>query len=134
MAELSNVSIKLNSSWAKVNPFPVGAIYMSTTSDSPSMIYGGSWTALMDSRFLRPSGSWGSTGGESEYTLTVAEMPSHTHHLKGSDGGETEGGEYVSRYYKNLVTGGWNVSATGESKPHNNLPPYRNCYAWYRIA
>lgn len=72
-----NVQVKNGSTWTKICPFPVGTIFFSTNSTSPATIYGGSWTALTDSRFLRPSGSWGTTGGSS--TITVSNIPSHSH-------------------------------------------------------
>lgn len=63
MRNLQTVQVKTGSSFEKICPFPVGFIYMSSNSTSPADIYGGTWSALTDSRFLQPSGSWNSTGG-----------------------------------------------------------------------
>lgn len=79
MRNLQNVQVRTGSGFETVCPFPVGAIYQSTSSTSPASIYGGGWTPLTDGRFLRPQGSWNNLGGENEHKLTVAEMPRHNH-------------------------------------------------------
>lgn len=61
--------------------YPVGSIYMSVSSTSPSTLFGGTWERLQD-KFLLGAGSTytaGNTGGEATHTLTASEMPSHTH-------------------------------------------------------
>ena len=72
--------------------YPVGSIYMSTSSTSPADLFGGTWESLKD-RFLVGAGSSyeaNATGGASshahttgEHTLTIDELPSHNH---GNDG------------------------------------------------
>lgn len=63
--------------------YPVGSIYISLNSTSPSTLFGfGRWEALPQGRMLLSQGNEyaaGSTGGEKEHTLTIAEMPSHSH-------------------------------------------------------
>lgn len=62
--------------------YPVGSIYMSTVSISPSQLFGfGEWEQIKDT-FLLAAGdnhALSSTGGEETHTLTTSEMPSHTH-------------------------------------------------------
>lgn len=61
--------------------YPIGSIYMSVNSTSPSTLFGGTWEQIED-KFLLASGtnhSNGATGGEETHTLTENEMPSHTH-------------------------------------------------------
>lgn len=62
--------------------YPVGAIYISASETNPATLFGfGTWEQLKD-RFLLSAGDTyeaGATGGEAEHTLTVNEMPSHTH-------------------------------------------------------
>ena len=57
---------------------PVGAIYLSTASTSPASLFGGSWSQIT-SRFLYATTSSNWTGGSNTHTLSVSEMPSHTH-------------------------------------------------------
>lgn len=61
--------------------YPVGSIYMTTSSANPGTVFGGTWAKIQD-RFLLGSGSSraaGETGGSSTYSLTVSNMPSHNH-------------------------------------------------------
>lgn len=61
--------------------FPVGAIYMSFNSTNPSELFGGVWEALENRFLLGASSNYpvGLTGGESNHTLTISEMPTHNH-------------------------------------------------------
>ena len=61
--------------------YPVGSIYMSVNSTSPSTLFGGTWEQLQDRFLLGASSTYtaGGTGGEATHTLTKDEMPSHTH-------------------------------------------------------
>ena len=68
----------------------------------------------------------GKYGGKKEHTLTIDEMPSHTHKIQVRSGG-------IGDYYGdppftdanagNLMDGG-DTKSTGGSQPHNNLQPY----------
>ena len=61
--------------------YPVGSIYISVNSTSPATLFGGTWEILNDV-FLLAAGSYanaGTFGGEATHTLTVDEMPSHSH-------------------------------------------------------
>ena len=98
--------------------YPVGSIYMSTSSTNPSTYFGGTWVAwgsgrvpvginTSDSNFNTVE----KTGGASAVTLTASQMPSHTHTFTGSStttnsagghthniGRDTDGGAGSSRY------------------------------------
>lgn len=117
------------------NMYPVGSIYISVTSTDPKEIFGGEWDRIED-RFLLAAGEQfapGTHGGEAEHTLTVLEMPSHTHgnvRTYSRDGtgnispGESAGGDGSSEF----------TSATGGGEAHNNMPPYIAVYIWQRTA
>lgn len=76
MIEQQNLYVNTGE-FEKVCPFPIGYIYLSTSSTSPATLYGGTWTALTDSKFLRPSGSWNTIGGSEK--ITQSQMPAHRH-------------------------------------------------------
>ena len=119
--------------------YPVGSIYMSVNSTSPATIFGGTWEQIKDTFLLSAGDTYtaGSTGGEAEHTLTVEEMPSHSHYLPSN-----------IDYYSNAVLGGnsWYISAvlrgdassytrsSGDGGAHNNMPPYLTVYMWKRTA
>lgn len=140
-----NLTVKGNIFTTKGNIFdivyPVGSIYMSTSSVSPATLFGGMWEQIND-RFLLAAGSTyaaGSTGGEATHKLTVNEMPSHQHtvegHKTGSEAkgyGLTQSQNFVNRVF---VDGGEHkTSLTGGNNAHNNMPPYLTVYMWKRIA
>lgn len=136
MRNLQNVQVRTGSGFETVCPFPVGAIYQSTSSTSPASIYGGGWTPLTDGRFLRPQGSWNNLGGENEHKLTIAEIPGHRH--MSTDTGKTgnigSGAGYTVPVINNYGGDAAYTSWEGHSAAHNNIPAYRICYCWYRTS
>lgn len=65
--------------------YPVGSIYQSMSATSPASTIGGTWTQLKT--FLYGSTTAKQTGGETTHTLTVNEIPSHTHDMYYSQSG-----------------------------------------------
>lgn len=77
--EVKNNKQKIDAIVDKI--YPIGSIYMSVNATSPSTLFGGTWVKI-EGRFLLGSGggySLGAAGGEATHTLTIDEMPSHTH-------------------------------------------------------
>ena len=150
-SELEN---KINSNFDKI--YPVGSIYISTSSTNPSTIYGGTWERYGQGKTLvglNESETEFSTvnkiGGEKTHTLTVNEMPSHNHDFRYStdnavtfyNAGVGKDGTYtgdnflgfsnsVSLFASYVVV----LSNTGSSQPHNNLQPYITVYMWKRVS
>lgn len=117
----------------------VGQIIMSTTLSTEASViavYGGSQWVKIEGKFLLGASSSHavrSTGGSETVTLTVAQMPSHSHNITTYDQPGTTAG--VSRY--NSAGNAWANSSTesvGENQPHENMPPYMSVYIWERIA
>lgn len=118
--------------------YPVGSIYMSMSSTSPAELFGGTWEALKD-RFLVGAGNTyavDATGGAATVTLTVNQIPSHTH--PGRDGGNFLGNNGESGAALRYDGSGYRLSsrtnATGGGQAHENRPPYRAVYMWKRTA
>lgn len=62
--------------------YPVGCLYWTSSSENPATTFGfGTWVQIKD-KFILAAGdtySNGATGGESEVTLTVNQIPAHAH-------------------------------------------------------
>lgn len=70
----------------------------------------------------------GATGGEKEVTLTVEQMPEHSH-LIPDDRVGTAITSATRLMYGNAKSCLWSETfSTGGSQPHNNLPPYLALY------
>ena len=90
--------------------YPIGSIYETTSSVSPSELFGGTWN-LIDDVFLLGAGnsySVKTTGGEANHTLTINEMPSHSH--PGPTAWVDNSGQTISGYhimYRDSGSSGW---------------------------
>lgn len=122
--------------------YPVGSIYMSVNSTNPESLFGGTWEAI-GGRFLLGADttySAGSTGGEETHTLTINEMPSHSHGIKTSsiDGdGDWVPKDHKANVHVSEINFNWEgtvISTTGGGQAHNNMPPYLAVFMWKRIS
>ena len=152
--------------------YPVGSVYMSISDTDPGSLFGGVWERIQG-RFLLGAGAasensqniWGSankeavwpageTGGTPAHTLTVAEMPSHTHGFNPSYGkggkrftvpsAEGGGGTGITpdsagwgdpmSTPADWVENVWGTTPAGGGVNHTNMPPYLVVYMWRRIG
>lgn len=168
--------------FSPLDAYPVGSIYMSVNNTDPGTLFGGTWTQIQDSFILAAGSTYagGSTGGAAtinlahshtvnshnhslpantgSHTLTVDEIPSHSHTYPLLDVGDTstpktEGVAWQRRTYWNYVSsssvggGGGHTHSiggnTGDKSPGTNsqlsstqsiLPPYLAVYVWKRTA
>ena len=146
MLEQKNVTVKVSSSFQTICPFPVGYIYQSYNSTSPSDIYGGSWTPITG-RFLYCNNGT-SVGGSNTHKISIDEMPRHTHDIYSGivkeDGtvdiyweGNSRAARSPSITWNSISHGedkGGMCHYTGNSKEYNTMPAYQSCYAWRRTA
>lgn len=130
--------------------YPVGSIYFSINNINPASLFGGTWT------------SWGSgkvpvgvdtlqsefktvqqTGGSKVHTLTINQMPSHSHipdngvAMKRSGPNNSwpnTGNSGVGYYVYNTNDSSITSTSSGGNEAHNNLQPYITCYMWRRTA
>lgn len=114
--------------------YPVGSIYMSYSHYDPNEMFGGTWVRL-ELTFLY-AGAEGATigakGGSTTHTLTVDELPSHTHGSVYSQ--HTSGTKGYNWYTTSGDKIGYGTVATGGGKAHNNMPPYTIVSMWRRTA
>ena len=119
--------------------YPVGSIYtnMAVATNPNSLLGVGTWVAYASGRVLVGKAASGtfdtldeSLGAET-HTLTIAEMPSHTHVVNsfnhtnnGSSNGGGLSGANVNR----------SAQATGGGGAHSNLQPSVTVYMWKRTA
>lgn len=149
--------------------YPIGSVYISVNSTNPSVLFGGTWERIAQGRTLMgegvvqansdnwcgttKAGDWtayaGGMGGEVFHTLTVNQMPSHTHAhrivkqtwslvVNRDATGDLPAGvspDGVNNGWANYVSGGNCANQnTGGSEAHNNMPPYLVVFIWKRTA
>lgn len=125
--------------------YPVGSVYITFSATSPVDAVGGIWELLKDTFLYSSANATGTTGGEKTHLLTIDEMPSHQHgifhpiivpwqnyihtvwnHMQGTASGQDVYGEANADVVK--------TTNTGNSKAHNNMPPYITVYIYRRTA
>ena len=114
--------------------YPVGSVYISYSHYDPATLFGGTWVRIQNAFLwgVDSNGAIGLTGGSKTHTLTVNELPSHTH-------GAVYSGNVSDKSYAWLTPGsgdklGYNTVATGGGAAHNNMPPYVQVSIWRRTA
>ena len=114
--------------------YPVGSIYIAYNHTNPGTLFGGTWVRLTGG-FLwasQASDTIGQTGGEKTHTLTVNELPEHTHGSVYSQ--NTDATKNLAWYTNSGDKLAYGTVATGGGQPHNNMPPYIQVSIWRRTA
>lgn len=102
---------------------------------SPSQLFGGVWEKIEGVFLLGSSSSYtnGSIGGEATHTLSLEEIPSHSHEYTHLKIGSYGGGDATSLLGDRLNSETTQTGSVGSSSPHNNMPPYLSVNMWKRI-
>ena len=120
MGNLRVNSISVNNENTQIDLiYPIGSIYMNTTSVNPNTLFGGTWEQIKD-RFLLAAGDLypnGAIGGEATHRLTKPEIGNVDFGIVCASGAHS--GVHAH---------------TDIMEPHNNMPPYLTVYIWKRVA
>jgi len=123
--------------------YPVGSIYINAAvSTNPGTLLGfGTWAAFGAGRVIVGLNASDSdfdtaqeTGGAKTHTLSVSEIPSHTHTSSLRGNGEDELQSIPSASDNTDPSLTMTTNATGGGGAHNNLQPYIVAYMWRRTA
>lgn len=130
-------------------PWPVGS-HLFNDGQNPGEIWAGTVWEQIKERFPLGCGDThkaGSMGGEFTHTLTVDEIPSHTHAQTKempNQGIATIVSQFHSGFYNGDSAGAQNTwltgkepimtATTGGNASHNNTPPYLAVFWWHRTA
>ena len=115
--------------------YPVGSYY--ETSDSsfdPNVSMGGEWVLETEGQVhvsAETNYVVGQTGGEETHTLTISEMPSHSHTFGLKSNANVPQGTY---YGVKLYDDSSSTSTAGGDQAHNNMQPYIVVNRWHRVA
>lgn len=124
--------------------YPIGSLYLNVQSDqNPAEYLGvGKWVRFAEGRALIGTGELndghivkkfeaGNVTGTYEHTLTVEQMPAHSH-----SGNVGTGGAAFEHHQHNtrMPAEQWqaNSGSTGGGKPHNNMQPSIAVHIWRR--
>ena len=130
--------------------FPVNSIYLTYNNVNPGTFLGGTWTLIGQNRYIIGAGSsysGGATGGSSTSgatTITIAQMPAHSHRYRtaapvyGLGSGWDSSANYAARaadnsYYNWADDGGETVGG-GQAHTHSVSPLFIAIYIWRRTG
>lgn len=145
------IKYKNGSSWVDIRQqiYPVGSIYMSMSSTSPSSLFGGTWNAITD-RFLYCNNGT-DTGGNNSHTHALSNgyaminydttnSPNIQFGTKKTNWSHTgfmyewRTPEQINRFPTGNINGGNVVVLGGNSNSSSNMPAYQTIYCWRRTA
>ena len=109
---------------------------MSFSGTSPSEYWPETTWSKITGRFLRAASDT-ATGGSDSVTLTVAQMPKHSHsqNISSPDAsGASMNRDYASWGASRVAQQGCATMDAGEGKPFDNRPAFQNIHVWRRTA
>ena len=138
-SKVTAMDVKVDNAVANAISVPVGAIVIWSGSVDNIPAYwhlcdGTNGTIDLRDKFVLGAGngySVGATGGEATHTLTIGEMPSHSHSISyGRHGGtgQTTSADFSGSNFTETT------STVGGGAAHNNMPPYYALCYIQRIA
>lgn len=114
---------------------PVGYVLILYNHTDPNTMYPGSTWERIENAFLwgcDASGSIGLTGGEKTHTLTVNELPAHSHgSVYSQHATATKNKAWYTTEGSSLAYG---AVPTGGGAAHNNMPPFIQVSIWRRTT
>ena len=123
--------------------YPVGSIYINAAvATNPGTLLGfGTWVAFGAGRVMvgidasqTEFDTLEETGGAKTHTLSISEIPSHTHTSALRGNGEDEDVSFPSAGDSTNPSLTMTTDSTGGGSAHNNLQPYIVVYMWKRTA
>lgn len=144
-------TLKVNNVNILLLVYPVGSIYISAVNTNPGTIFGGTWQQLKNRYLFATNATSGNKGKDAQssttgvnaqnHTLTINEMPSHTHSYyitPNTHDATWVSGVYRSFYDANTTSASDTYTtqtiATGGGQPHSHATSYIEVYVWQRTA
>ena len=124
--------------------YPVGSVFIGVVSTNPdTLLFGGTglttWAAFGAGKVLVGIDSSDTdfdtvedTGGSKTHTLTISEMPAHTHTTTLRGNGENEQVDFPAAGDSLDPSRTMTSGSTGGGGAHNNVQPYIVVYMWKR--
>lgn len=146
--DISNLDTKIDDLSTLVNSFanlffPINKIVIFNDNDDHSNYLGFTWERIATGKTLVGIDSSdtdfdtiGKTGGAKTHTITIDEMPEHTHQFEYTTVTGTAGYNTLradSQVYSGNIQIG-NTYPAGGGQPHNNVQPYQVVAYWLRTA
>lgn len=113
--------------------YPVGSVYISYSHYDPADMFGGTWVRITNAFLwaVDKDGAIGLTGGAKTHTLTVNELPIHSHGGTYTNAGTSRTHAWLA---SNGSAMGYDTVSAGGGAAHNNMPPYIQVSVWRRTA
>lgn len=129
--------------------YPVGSIYISSSTTHPSIVFGGVWEHFAEDKFLLGVGStygYNTTGGSADAVVVSHNHKASTNNFVESNTAIVKSGQraftstsssgiyYVYSQNSNTSLTTHNTTQTaGESGNGKNMPPYLTVFMWKRV-